>query len=429
MKGELDRREFLISAMGGSLTAAAWTPRVRAQPPGTMTSSSITLGRDSGNVGGLVDEIAVVTHPAGGSGVVTAVQTADSHHRLKLIHWRADDSGIVRLGDSGNQAGGARGIDIARAGSRLVTVCETNPGQLKLISWDVTADSIVRRGDSGNQTGGARLTHVAVLSEQLAVTGCATTNGNLKLISWRIGTDGSFARLADSGSAAGRVHWIALLPLPDEGYGTRVLTAVSDSERNLKLIVWRVTSTGQITRVGDSGGQAGWSSHIRAVLHAPGLVVTSVMGRPQLWPRLPWKNYSGRLKLITWRVSPDGRTITRLHDSGDGEECWANALIDRPYGVLSAIRNNFDSPAWGGLLQLFSWTVGADGTITPRNATQWSQGPAVQQVAMPREVVSGSLPVVTAVMEPDWDAELDGKTEEGDEKIEGFLQLVSWSDL
>lgn len=228
---------------------------------------------DSDNLAGFVGEIAAIKHQT--QQIVTAVRTQSN--TLKLISWQVNNNGSVsRTGDSGNQAGRASNIDIAK-GNRYIVACRTSSRRLKLISWDIdNAGAIIRAGDSGNQAGVASRIKIVALSNTLFVTACRTSAGALKLISWRLNNDGSITRLNDSGSAAGNVSEISLIEIPRSSAGSRVVTSVRDSDGDLKLIVWNVSSVGGISRRGDSGQLAGKATMIRSVKNEFGDVVTAV---------------------------------------------------------------------------------------------------------------------------------------------------------
>lgn len=341
--------------------------------------SILHLGRrnDSADLAGEVSEIAAVRGSQNGR-IITAVRTASG--TLKLISWQAGASGpIARLADSGNQAGDATSIDIAR-GTRVVTSCRAGDGSLKLISWDVAANgAITRRGDSGTQAGAATGIKIIAVSNTLFVTACRAGNGSLLLISWRLNANGSLTRLADSGSAAGAISEVSLLKLPLSGSTERIVTSVRDGSGDLKVIVWRVSSSGAFTRLGDSGNLAGAASLIRSALDSSGRLVTSV------------RDGSGDLKLIVWGISSNGSTIQRLGDSGSAAGAiGGNSLATLTDGVVSAVR------AGDGSLKLIAWTVNANGSLTRRSDSGTQAGAASLITLVSGTGVNG-LTMVTAV--------------------------------
>lgn len=309
---------------------------------------------DSGDLAGGVGEIAAVGDDGGG--VVTAVRTTAG--TLKLIHWQADPSGAVRrVGDSGDQAGAATSIALAKAG-RHVSACRTGGGTLLLISWDVPSDGPVTRvADSGNQAGQISLVRLVALPDGMFVTACRQGDGTLKLITWRLDLDGSLHRLSDSGSAAGAVSDIALIDMSTTD--GRVLTAVRAGDGSLKLILWGVSPTGAVTRLCDSGDEAGEATLIRAARTGTEQVVTSV------------RNGSGDLELIAWSVRRAGNAINREGDSGGQAGAISdNALLAFTDGVVSAVR------AGDGRLLLISWEVTTAGAVTRRGDSGGQAGEA-----------------------------------------------------
>jgi hypothetical protein len=295
-----------------------------------------------------------------------------------LISLQAGASGpISRLADTGSQAGSASSIDIAR-GNRVVTSCRTSAGDLKLISWDVAANgAITRRGDSANQAGAATAIKLLAISGSLFVTACRAGNGNLKLISWRLNANGSFTRLFEGN--AGAISEVSLLKLPLFGTTERIVTAVRDGDGDLKVIVWRVSSTGAFTRLGDSGSLAGEATLIRSALDPRGRVVTSV------------RDGSGDLKLITWGISANGATVQRLGDSGSAAgDIFGNSLASLPDGVVSAVRDG------SGNLKLIAWTVNAGGSLT-RRSDSGSQAGEASAITVISDIGVNGLSMVTVV--------------------------------
>lgn len=157
---------------------------------------------------------------------------------LKLIGWRTGDT-VSRLADSGNQAGEVGEIAMTRDLNRTVTAVRTDSGTLKLISWsdNVVLDNIARLADSGNQAGEANLIAIQPVgsgSSADLVTACRTGGGILRLISWNLRSgDGALTRLGDSGNQAGEVSLVGLTV-----NGAVCVTAVRTASGDLKLISW-----------------------------------------------------------------------------------------------------------------------------------------------------------------------------------------------
>jgi hypothetical protein len=353
-------------------------------------SSAVARQGDSGDQAGYVDEIAAIRHRD--HQVVTAVRTQAGD--LRLIAWNVASTGaITRTGSSGEEAGLAAYIDIAGhvSGTQLVTSCaESGSGALKLISWDVSDDGsvITRLGDSGSQAGTARGTSIIAVSQDRLVTAVRTEEGNLRLIGWRLNGDGSLTRLADSGNQAGSAGEIALSLMTD---GT-VVTSVQAGDGNLELISWAVSDTA-ITRVSDSSGLAGAATRIRAVVDQAGHLVTAVRTDEGNLRLIVWQVDAGKftrladsadlagetvghdislaagriitgvrttgsaLKVIMWQTAADG-TVTRIGDSGSQAgsidfvvQC--EELAASP-PIVTCVKTSF-----GENLELISWSPAA----------------------------------------------------------------------
>ncbi len=355
------------------------------------TMSILQLGRrsDSGDLAGSVSEIAAVSGAQNGR-VITAVRTGQG--TLRLISWQVSSSGpITRLADSGNLAGVATNIDIAR-GSRVVTALRSGAGNLMLISWNVNAaGAITRLADSGNQAGSATAIKIIAVSNTLFVTACRTGDGNLRLISWQLNQNGALTRLNDSGNQAGGIGEVSLIKLPLTGANERVLSAVRTANGNLRVIVWRVSAAGAFTRLGDSGDQAGDATMIRAALAPGGRVVTSV------------RTASGDLRLIVWGVSANGASVLRMSDSGDqAGGIQGNSLAGFSDGVVSGVRTA------SGNLRLIAWEILPTGIVTRRSDSGDQAGNASLINLLPVTGVSG-VTMVTAVRTAD-----------------NTLRLISW---
>src|SRR5262245_38509012 len=248
---------------------------------------------------------------------------------------------IQRLGDSGNLAGKISLVSAALANGRVVTSVKDGSGNLKLISWDVplAGSPVSRLGDSGGAAGAVGAVASTYLGSAKLVTPVRDGSGNLKLITWNVPAGNApIPRLADSGNQAGTSSVIASALL---GSG-RVATPVRDGSGNLKVITWQIPMSGaSVTRLGDSGSQAGKISLADVVYLGSGRIVT------------PVRDGSGNLKLITWQVSDGGNPITRLADSGN--QAGAISLLAASYTgfgrVMTSVRDG------SGNLKLIHWQV------------------------------------------------------------------------
>lgn len=253
---------------------------------------------------------------------------------------------LCRGGDSGDQAGFVAEIAAARHRQhQIINAVRTQEGTLKLIAWDVAAGgAISRTGDSGDQAGAASSIAIARnTSGSQFVTACRASNGSLKLISWDVNNAGStITRLGDSGSQAGAATLIQIVAVSQD----RFVTACRDSDGDLKLIGWRLQANGSLTRLADTGNQAGEVSEIALTRLASNRVVASVRAA------------DGSLKLISWSVSDNA--ITRLSDSANlaGAATMIRAAVDQAGHLVTAVRTASDT------LKLIVWRITAAGVIT-----------------------------------------------------------------
>jgi hypothetical protein len=256
---------------------------------------------------------------------------------------------LCRRGDSGSQAGFVSEIAAVRHNrSQVINAVRAQDGTLKLIAWNVAADGgITRTGDSGNQAGVA--TSIAIARSTTGsrfVTACRSGSNRLFLISWNVNAGGStITRLADSGTQAGTASLIRIVPISNN----RFVTACRASNGSLLLIGWRLNNDGSLTRLGDSGSQAGAVLDIALVALPSNRVLTAVRAS------------DGSLKLISWNVT--NTAITRLADSGSqaGDARIVRAVVDQAGHVVTAVKAADNS------LKLITWNVTASGQITRLN--------------------------------------------------------------
>jgi hypothetical protein len=241
--------------------------------------------------------------------IVTAIRSEAGN--LKVMSWAMDDEGrFAKTGDSGNQAGKASHIDLARGDDRFVVACRTDEGRLRLINWAVTGvgpvRNIEREGDSGDQAGEATLNRIVHVQGRFFVTASRTAQGNLKLIGWRVQNNGTLRRIADSGDQAGRVEAISLAML-----GNEMVTAVRAANDTLKVILWNWDVTANppaetIQRMDESDEDVGEASLIRAVgVRFSGL-------NPLVF--VSFRRGDGTLRIAAWRRVPG--KLAFVADSG-----------------------------------------------------------------------------------------------------------------
>lgn len=282
--------------------------------------------------GGSVHEVKIAKLDRDFSKHEYLVAVTDSDRHLKLIGFEAGHNYIRRRADA-RTTGPAGQFDLDAMNGIVLTAFQDREDQLRVTTWD--ARDLLHR--------------------------------IRRLHDWE----------------GGRVYRVSVAYLRQIDGFYRFVTAVSDSDRNLRVIVWDVEpppsrftlggpNTGRIHRRGHAvGGKVGEVSvallHDNVVnLNAPTLVATAVTDADNnLWTRV-WKidragNVSqgagigaghaykvglsrvssslllasvregeGRLKMISYKVDPSGDSIQRMGDH----------LVPAPVGEIAACRTN-----------------------------------------------------------------------------------------
>ncbi len=267
------------------------------------SNGSYTRLGDSGSQAGTVGKIAATSF-FGGNKLATAVMTSSGN--LKIITWRVNSNGsITRLGDSGSQAGAVSSLSVAAMSNELlVTAVRDGGGNVKMITWRVNANgSLTRRGDHTAAKGTyVRVTRLDALSGNVqAVCAFKNSSGKLTLASYKIATNGAIKFLKYGN--AGAVKDLAI----DAIRGTHVMTAVKTGSNTLKMIAWQVSGYGDFYRRGDAsaGSIGGLSVNTVSSSNSGAYISTAV------------STSSGKLKVIMWRTNGNTSSVTRIGDSGN----------------------------------------------------------------------------------------------------------------
>lgn len=243
------------------------------------------------------------------------------------------------------------GLAITHLGQdKVIAAYQSRQGYLNLSSFRVSADGSLSMLD--RRRSGGRITDVDLIpfgqrSDQ--VVG-ATSGDRHKVIVWSLEND-QITRIGDSGTQAGASQLSAIVKLSDH----LVLTAVKTTGGRLKLITWEISSGGRkVTRLRDSLNQAGNVREVALVQLSPNWVVTAVTTNDH------------KLKLISWEISDSGYVIKRRGAGSAGEAHHLSMVKLTPFRVLVSMADSSDR------LKLISWNVGTFGSgfITRVASTQ-----------------------------------------------------------
>ena len=275
------------------------------------SGAPITRLHDSGDQAGSasVAALALAAGPLNAS-VASAVRTADGS--LKLIGWTVDTSSgkVTRLGNDGVVVGPAR--EIAMTGSplgdgRFIVAIRNGNGKLALTTWEIDKDGYLKRFDEANTSTTVESIAMCGGRNGKFYTASRDGAGSLVLIAWKLDANGTLARLGDSGNQADGVSLVDVVRLPDDngfnGDRDSVVTAVRDSHGNLKLIAWKVSANGEtVTRISFQASEAGEVTHLSCGVFQHSAAADSDLGSVVTTVRLP----DNRSRLIAWKVDAGG---------------------------------------------------------------------------------------------------------------------------
>lgn len=328
-----------------------------------------------------------------------------------------------------------------------------DPAAFTLNATVMWPSGLRRRGTASGV--GIDATSLASPSSTRTVVASKTTSDNLKVSLYATGVDGLPAHLAtDNGGAVKKVSLaipsgttnaaLAMITGSDAlkiaayDFGTSsltrtvewtdsnatdvvaaqgnftdgIVTAVRTQFGNLKVIAWEVDADGSpsIDRRGEDVGGAVEEIAIARTHTFPG-VITAL--------RLP----NNRLKLVTWRVSSNGNTVEREDEIEDAlvQQISIVRLGSVGFGdrIVTAVKT------LGGDLELVSWSVASDGTITRLEDLQAGE---ITEVSASRV---GNYHLLTAMGNDDgdykliaWHVAADGSFTRRSETLGGEASLI-----
>jgi len=198
-----------------------------------------------------------------------------------------------------------------------------------------------------------------ISSSNLIVTPAITAARSLKLIAWKLDSSGALSRLSDSGDlGAGAV--ITDVASPSDSASQALCTAFRRTSGELGLMVWGVNTTNGTFEIATSGVAGAPVSFLD--VEAPANTLVSI-----------WRNRFGYLRLQSNRLTALGRV-----GLAEGE---AVSALGHP---VLATANDFVTPVMlecGSALKLISWRVAKDGSLV-RRGDSGDKGRAATRVAL-----------------------------------------------
>ena len=285
-------------------------------------------------------EVSTIASGASNSGrLLTAVRNGSDN--LELIAWAPDSAArsLVRLSDSGTQAGEIGEIALAMMGERCITAVQNGDGKLLLIPWALEPDGTISRLEIvDNQAGKAIYIAIMALSDSVVVTPCRNGAGNLLIIPWRLDSNGHIARLDNGLGQGGSVApgsttyrpsgaqfvipvslggaLIAGTPID----GSNFVTAKINKNGGLELAAWALNASNQPTKW--------WGSPVQEVLadnlcmaSLPGPEPTLVLAHRRITPVVVGQNvvsFQADVIVSIWVASPANGSVTKVAHAAAG---------------------------------------------------------------------------------------------------------------
>jgi hypothetical protein len=264
----------------------------------------------------------------------------------KMLH----ASPYLRRADA--SAGDIKGGDVLfLSGNRAVTgTVASNNGHLKLVTWDlVGVDKIEREGEF--EAGAVKEVALAEVASDYVLAAVRQSDDVLKMIAFHVGPTGNLLRIADM--SAGKISQLDMATFG--GADRKAATAVRDEFGNFKLIVWDLAfetdGSAKIVRLGEAS--AGTVSALSVSRASPfNGVLTAVRDSEQ------------NLTLIPWKVSTDGKTITRGEHATAGAVGTELSVASLAKGAAVAMRDS------DGNLRIVTWSASSNGSMGGRRETE-----------------------------------------------------------
>lgn len=206
--------------------------------------------------------------------------------------------------------------------------------------------------------------------DKKAVTAIRTEAGNLKLIAWDISVaSNGTASVVRLGQAS--AGRVSSLSISRAKNFNGVFTAVRDGGNKLKVVPWKISTNGQTITRGTSGSAGTIKTGIAVAPLAAGVAAAV-------------RDADGDLRVVTWSVNSNGN-IGQRRDTGIAGKVTEIELLTAPHGgsnLTSVLRSS------SGKLLLVGWTVNSNGA----NLRRIGSSKAGQASKISTDVVSRSYP-------------------------------------
>jgi len=293
-----------------------------------------TLAPIYGASGGTVTQVSVAALPTSlvGGWVLTAVRNGNGN--LALTSWEDTGSAFVKLHSA--TAGAVSKVALAAPLSNVVVTAVVNgSGDLELISWQIASDGSLTRLSSLTAGPASTVSMDVVQNAPSVCTASRDVNGDLSVQVWNVSTGGIITLAA---SASGGP--ISTAAISSTVFSNQFFTAAKNSSGNLVVASWNYNGGGTIVQQGSNSAGAVktvstsfWNSDFNTYTD----MATGVI------------NGSGKLEMISWRVSESDGSITREGSANGDAGSQAVVAATGDGEAFSAIRDS------SGNLSAYTW--------------------------------------------------------------------------
>lgn len=207
--------------------------------------------------------------------------------------------------------------------TRRLAVAAIGAGNdLQISIWDQVLPSgsqtykLKRLGDNGTDT--VKATRVAMAPWSKGVVTAIQQHGSnhLQLIAWHVDDKGNVTKKGASHATDAEIDQVAIVntDLDRENIGNRLVTAVRESDKVLKVMVWDVAHDGTkfFRRDTDSPPAPAHVAHLALAPMGPLVEIDKALVAAQV-ATAAVRLQGGKLRLCLWNISKNGR-LSRAYD-------------------------------------------------------------------------------------------------------------------
>jgi hypothetical protein len=221
----------------------------------------------------------------------------------------------------------------------VVTAVTNTSNDLEVIAWNDTGTKLTRTGSAvSDEVFPLWGVGITALDSNRVVTAAANwTTSNLELTIWKVSSTGTVSKQGKV-ATGGLVTGVSIATL-DSG---RVVTAVQNSKGNLTLRVWKITSAGVITSEGGF------------TVNTPASAI-SIVGLNASQMVTAFRNGKGNLELIAWSINGSGN-VTRQGTATEGAVAKVAVAYWAP-SIITAVETEKAG------LAIETWSIDASGNL------------------------------------------------------------------